>query len=223
MRAVFRCPRNMRRLSLPGLRPRAPWPFAGALLALFLALAWPLGELAHESFAAHMAQHMLLIGVAAPLLVLSRFTVPALRGASWLGAVARTPPATAFALHAVAIWAGHAPRVIRWTIEYGWVHALEHVALLGTAALFWWTLASRRQAYGAAALWTLATLLHTGLLGALLTFSPRVLYRGYSLEDQQLAGLVMWIPGGLCYLAAGLAFAAAWLGARSAPAGASKA
>ena len=57
-------------------------------------------------------------------------------------------------------------------------------------------------------------MLHTGALGALLAFAPRVLYQDTTLEDQQLAGLVMWVPGGLCYLAAGLAFAHSWLAGR---------
>jgi cytochrome c oxidase assembly factor CtaG len=57
------------------------------------------------------------------------------------------------------------------------------------------------------------------MLGTLLTFSPRPLYPSYGYEDQQLAGLLMWIPGGLCYLAAGLAFAATWLAQRERPMG----
>jgi cytochrome c oxidase assembly factor CtaG len=204
------------------LRPRAPWPFAGALLALFLALVWPLERLAEASFAAHMAQHMLLIGVAAPLLAASRPRLPLLKGRAalvrpvlWLAA-----PATAFFLHAAAIWIGHAPRVIEWSLEHRWVHALDHLAFVATAALLWWSLLARgRAGAGESALWTLGTMIHTGALGALLTFSPRLLYPRYGLEDQQLAGLVMWIPGGLCYLAAGLAFASAWLDGREQRAG----
>jgi len=196
------------------LRPRRLWLFAGAAGALFLALIWPLDALSERSFAAHMAQHMLLIGVAAPLLVLSRPALRFLKGSRSIGWVSKTSPRTAFAVHAAAIWVGHAPLVIAWTIAYRGAHLLEHVALLGTALVFWWTLCRRgRAGYGEAALWTLVTMLHTGLLGALLTFAPRLLYPGYSLADQQLAGLIMWIPGGLCYLAAGLAFAFAWLGA----------
>ena len=205
------------------LRPRRPRYFAPAFAAVFLALVWPLDVLSKTSFAAHMAQHMLLIAVAAPLLALSLPSLPALknlgtRARRWAGAACRgwsalARPRAAFALHALAIWTGHAPLVIAWAAAYREAHILVHAALLGTAFLFWSALrAGGRARGGAAALWTLATLLHTGLLGALLTFAPRVLYPGYTLDDQQLAGLIMWIPGGFAYLLAGLAFAAAWLG-----------
>jgi cytochrome c oxidase assembly factor CtaG len=204
------------------LRPRSRWPFAGALLALFVALVWPLDVLSDGSLAAHMAQHMLLIAVAAPLLVLSRpmpwpaFGLPPRGRKAFgraLGAFARiVRPRPAFALHAVAIWLAHAPRVVEWSIANRWVHLLVHACLLGTAAAFWWAcLRARAAGAGEASVLALATLIHTGLLGALLAFAPRPLYAGYALEDQQLAGLVMWVPGGLCYLVAGLALAAAWM------------
>lgn len=203
--------------------PRSRWPYAAALLALFVALVWPLDVLADHSLAAHMAQHMLLVAVAAPLLVLSRPTpwpaaraLPA-RGRRALGTTLRglarlARPRPAFALHAAAIWLAHAPRVIDWALTYRWVHVLAHAVLLGTALVFWWALLrGRAAAAGEATLLSLATLIHTGLLGALLALAPRPLYAGFTLEDQQLAGLVMWIPGGLCYLVAGLALAAAWM------------
>lgn len=202
------------------LRPRARWPFAGALLALFLALFWPLEPLASSSFAAHMAQHLLLIGVAAPLLAASRPVLRALKGRRALArpALALAQPPAAFFLHGAAIWLGHAPAVLEWSLDARWMHALQHFALVATAALFWWSLLARgRPGAGASALWVLATLIHTGLLGALLAFAPRSLYPSYGFEDQQLAGLVMWIPGALCYLGAGLAFASAWLAERGRP------
>jgi putative membrane protein len=209
-----------------GLRrlPRAPpaWKpasFALAIAALFLALVWPLDVLAGEVFAAHMAQHMLLIAAAAPLLVASDagralfHALPAKRLlrralAPWHSLALPRP---AFALHAAAIWVVHAPLFIHWAAADRWVHIVEHAALLGTALLFWSALARRSTGAGGAALYTLGTMIHTGMLGALLTFAPRLLYAGYTLEDQQLAGLIMWVPGGALYLLAGLAFSAAWL------------
>ena len=89
-----------------------------------------------------------------------------------------------------------------------------------TALLFWWALLRRpMHERGVAALHTAATMIHTGLLGVLLTLSPQLLYRaqveqvwGLSpLEDQQLAGLIMWIPAGLIYAGATLAFAGLWV------------
>ena len=211
------------------LRPRRPASFLLAGAALFLALIWPLDVLAETSFAAHMAQHMLLIGVAAPLLVLSRSSLGPVKVLSRGGKrrVARllrgwstlSRPPVAFALHGAAVWIGHSPRVIEAMILQRWVHILGHAVLLATALIFWWSLRSRgRAGAGNAALWTLATMVHTGMLGALLAFAPRTLYPAYSLSDQQLAGLIMWVPGALCYLAAGLVFAAAWLGDERRPA-----
>jgi putative membrane protein len=158
--------------------------------ALTVALLGPLHAAAERSLAAHMVQHMLLIGVAAPLLALS---LPVLR----------FPPAAAFGLHAGAIWLAHAPALIAWMAASHVAHMAAHAALFGTALLFWSSLLRRS---GQAPLWVLATLIHTGILGALLTFAPRALYAGYSAADQQLAGLVMWVPGGFLYLAAGLVF-----------------
>jgi cytochrome c oxidase assembly factor CtaG len=75
--------------------------------------------------------------------------------------------------------------------------------------------------YGAAVLYLFTTAVHTSILGALLTFSPTLWYPAYlrttaawgltALEDQQLGGLVMWVPAGLVYIAAGLALFAGWL------------
>lgn len=164
-------------------------------IAAAVSLLGPLHDAAERSLAAHMVQHVLLIGVAAPLLALS---LPALTFS----------PAAAFALHGIAIWLAHAPPLIAWMAASHAFHMVAHGALFGTALLFWWTLLRRR---GEASLWVLATMVHTGVLGALLTFAPRELYAGYSLADQQLAGLVMWVPGGFLYLAAGLAFAWRWM------------
>jgi cytochrome c oxidase assembly factor CtaG len=202
------------------VRPRAAWPFAGALLALFLALFWPLEALTETSFAAHMAQHMLLIGVAAPLIAVSRPVLPFMKGRRALArpVLALAKPLSAFLLHGAAIWLAHAPALLEWSLDSRPMHALQHFALVATAALFWWSLFARgRAGAGEAALWSLATLVHTGALGALLTFAPRRLYPSYGLEDQQFAGLVMWVPGGACYIAAGMAFAAVWLIQRGRP------
>jgi putative membrane protein len=103
------------------------------------------------------------------------------------------------------------------------VHAVQHLCFFGTAALFWWGIAHGRYGrtgYGAAVVYVFATALHSGLLGALLTVSPRVWYVPYltthvgglaPLEDQQLAGLVMWVPAGLLLTGGGLVLFAAWL------------
>lgn len=210
--------------------------FAAGMLTLVLALIWPLDPLAGRSFAAHMGQHMLLMVVAPPLLLLGRPLPVLVRGwrslahpARWarrgpLQVLAR--PNAAFVLHGVAIWAWHVPLPYTLAVRLDWVHMLEHLSFFGTGLLFWWGVVhagSRRGiGYGAAGLLVLGTLMHTGLLGAILTFAPRSLYDVYASEealaggltplaDQQLAGLLMWVPGGFAYLAAGVVLAGAWL------------
>src|ERR1051326_2232454 len=96
-------------------------------------------------------------------------------------------------------------------------HNLEHALLLGTAVLFWWpllppTAASKRMSHGLALVYLAAAAVEGTVIGALLTFSSEPLYTTYRLapriaelsvlQDQQLAGLIMWVPSGLIYLSA---------------------
>jgi putative membrane protein len=92
-----------------------------------------------------------------------------------------------------------------------WWHALEHACFLLSAGLFWWAvLRASRTRMPWALLALLLTLMHTGFLGAILTFAQSPIYgEARSLEDQQLAGLIMWVLGGIPYL-----LASAWLGWR---------
>ena len=223
---------------LDACRPLALASFAAGMGFVFLALIWPLDALGSASFAAHMAQHMVLIALAAPLLVLANPGAPLMLGLplAWRRPVtamrARISrmlrpllvPGAAFGVHGAFIWLWHAPLLYEAALRSEWVHILEHCSCFGSGLLFWSALARLGRAggqdYGAAALWSLATLVHTGMLGALLTFAPRLAYVSYvdaghawltPLEDQQLAGLIMWIPAGFCYLAVGLGFVAAWL------------
>jgi putative membrane protein len=217
--------------------------FVGGYGALVAALLSPLDAAAETSFSLHMAQHMLLIVVAAPLLALAsvgvalltalpaRVRVPVGRTFAAGGRLRRlrdglTAVALATALHGLVIWAWHAPVLYQAALEDDLVHWLEHLTMLGSAVLFWWSAISggRGQALGrgagVAALFL--AMLHTGFMGILITLAPQPLYEGYltvapfgltALEDQQLAGIVMLVPGGLAYLLGGLALLAAWLNA----------
>jgi putative membrane protein len=187
-----------------------------------------------------MTQHEILMLVAAPLLVLGRPMLVFLRGLprGWAGSLARTAnrppwqgtwrvismPFTAFVIHAVALWIWHIPSWFEATIDSDLVHSLQHISFLFSALLFWWALIEGRQrasGYGLAVLFMFMTALHSGLLGAFLTFTTKVLYPSYggttqswgltALDDQQLGGLIMWIPAGLVYIVAGLALFAGWL------------
>jgi cytochrome c oxidase assembly factor CtaG len=207
--------------------------------ALVLALVSPLHTMGEVLFTAHMLQHEILMLVAAPLLVLSRPLVTFVWALpfEWRRATGQwakrdpvrhswaflTDPFTAWWIHAIAIWTWHAPFLFDLTLKSDLVHTAQHISFFFSALLFWWALfyAEGRRSYGAAVLYLFTTAVHTSILGALLTFSPRLWYSAYAnttqawgltpLEDQQIGGLIMWIPAGLVYLGAGLWMFAAWL------------
>ena len=210
-------------------------------MVLLGALVSPLHALGETLFSAHMVEHELLMAVAAPLLVMARpgnamlWAFPA----AWrlaMGGLVRsrscksvwqwlTSPVAATVLHGVAIWAWHVPALFDAALESETLHWLQHLSFFVTALLFWWALVharGRERGYGAAVFYLFATALHSGFLGVLLTFAPMPLYSGQSaasgwgltrLEDQQLAGLIMWIPGGTIYALAALVFAGMWISA----------
>jgi putative membrane protein len=208
--------------------------FAAGMAVITLALLSPLDTLAQVSFAAHMAQHMLLVMVAAPLLVLGapglpltlaltpgwrrRLVLLRRRAAVAAGLRLLSRPMVAWGLHVGVLWAWHLPTPYQLALGNDLVHAAEHASFLGTAVLFWWVALSRRRlAPGFAVLYLFAAALQGAALGALLTFAPTPLYPLQSshpagwgltpLADQQLAGLVMWVPADLVYLgAAGVLF-----------------
>jgi cytochrome c oxidase assembly factor CtaG len=214
--------------------------FAGGWIALFIALVSPVHAWGRVLFSAHMTQHEFLMLVAAPLLVLGRPLI-AFMWAMPLGWSRRignwgktgwlqntwavlTIPLVAWALHAIALWTWHMPELFEAVLHSEWVHSLQHLSFLLSALLFWWALIHGRRGwmgYGAAVLYVFTTSIHSGLLGALLTFSNSPWYPSYigltnswgltPLEDQQLGGLIMWIPAGLLYAIAGLALLAGWL------------
>lgn len=156
----------------------------------------PLDRFAHDLFAVHMAQHLVLMDVAAPLLV--------------LGAGGRRVPALAAAVgHAAVLWGWHVPAAFAAALAHPALHAAMHASFLGAGAALWWALLDPARR-GAGAFWALMTLMHGGLLSALVTLAPTPLY-GHALADQQLAGLLMWGATAVVYTAAGLALAADWL------------
>ncbi len=148
-----------------------------------------------------------------------------------------THPVFAWLFHATALWVWHAPRLFEAALASPGIHTLQHTSFLLSALLFWWTILGEpahhfRSAHGGRAgsdasrgahamLSLFTTMVHTGALGALLTLSPGIWYPAYietvsslgfdPLQDQQLGGLVMWVPGGLTYLIAALVIGARWL------------
>ena len=125
-------------------------------------------------------------------------------------------PLVAFTLHVTALWLWHLPALYDAALRNEGIHVAEHVSFLATALLFWYPIADahprRRSSVGVATLSLFAAGLQCTLLGALITMARHAWYFGHyattaawgltPLEDQQLAGLVMWIPAGFVYLAA---------------------
>jgi cytochrome c oxidase assembly factor CtaG len=207
--------------------------FATGWLVLAAALVTPLHAAGERSFAAHMFEHELLMLVAAPLLVLSRplgialwaFPHPlrqslARGGRALLGGGWRflTAPVVATMLQAAALWLWHAPGLFDLALAHtGW-HVVQHVCFLVSALLFWWAVLRGRGmgSMGIAVGCLFFTATVSGALGALMAFSNSPWYAGYAAsgldafglspaEDQQLAGVLMWVPGGLVHAGAGLA------------------
>ncbi|HEX4793328.1 MAG TPA: cytochrome c oxidase assembly protein [Humisphaera sp.] len=222
-----------------GIRKWEAACFAGGWITLFVALVSPLHPLGQVLFSAHMTQHELLMLVAAPLLVLGRPMIAFLRAlppslAGGLGRFSNSrgwmltwgfigTPLVAWLLHAIVLWSWHAPVLFQATLHNEWVHASQHVSFIATSLLFWWALIHGHRGvknYGISVMYLFTTALHSGLLGALLTFARTVWYPDYDdtlawgltpLEDQQIGGLIMWVPACTVYIGAGLVIFARWL------------
>ncbi|HLY65939.1 MAG TPA: cytochrome c oxidase assembly protein [Chloroflexota bacterium] len=226
------------RASLPALR-RQDWLF-GVIVALTLfALESPLDYLADRYlFSAHMVQHLLLLLAIAPLLALSvpaaliselKRVVP--QGLQRLA----MQPVLVFVLISADMWVWHLPALYETTLHNPWVHMLEHISFVITAVPFWWVaLAPSPLTKQLPAVGRMAYVFLGGIpgiiLGALITFLPGVLYPTYKLAleepglgrrlatqfgmtalgDQQLGGLIMWVPGGFVYLLAIVAIFLSW-------------
>jgi len=219
-----------------GIRVADVARFTLGWLTLGIALLGPIDEIAERSFSLHMVQHELLMVVAAPLIVLGRpleaWAWAASVGVRRAAAVLRAAPLRrlwdllgtpvgAWTFHALALWMWHLPALFSAALASLPLHCLQHACFFASALGFWWVacggIARATNAASIASLFT--TMLHTSALGALLTFAPTPWYaQGSSaafglsaLEDQQLGGLVMWVPGGFAYMVAGLAIVGAWL------------
>lgn len=218
--------------------------FILALVALFVAFVSPLEALATALFSAHMVQHLLLVLVAAPFLVLGAPLVPLLwalpkpvrrkTARYWkrVNAIPKiwhglTQPLLVWFLYATVLWLWHLPYLYQLALERVWIHEIEHITFLGTALLWWWIVIQptghRQLEHGANVLFVFTTALQGGALGALITFAHIPLYPIYAstaaawrltlLEDQQLAGMLMWIPSSMIYVVTALTLFLSWLAA----------
>jgi putative membrane protein len=219
-------------------RLRSTSLFAIGWLVIAVALFSPLHEASEQIFSAHMIQHELIMALAAPLLVLARPAAvflrmlprgPRLAAAAWMRRAsvravwARvTRPAEAWLIHAVVIWGWHIPALFQATQHDFWIHSAQHFSFFASAIAFWWSILQGRQAArGTAIISLFTTTVHTGVLGALMTFSRTPWYPVYGsgaaewgltpLADQQLAGMIMWIPASAAYLGGAMIVIRRWL------------
>lgn len=209
-------------------------------LSLLIALNSPIHELGESLFWVHMIQHEILLLISAPLLVLGNvFQVmiaafPSGVGARFGGFLRQTGlhhtflffsrPLPAWCLGAAGLWLWHVPYLFDATLRSDVIHAAQHLTFVITSFFFWLSLLdsrTRHASYGISILYLFATAVHTTFLGVLLTYSPRPWYSpyrftaprfGYSaLQDQQIGGLIMWVPAGVVFTAVALFLIPAWL------------
>ena len=194
---------------------RTAW-FLGGVLLLFLDLASPLDALANTLFSAHIAQQFILALIVPILLVLgtprSFQRLPVIPGAvSWLAGVG-------------TMLGWHVPALFNAALANEGLHMFQHLTFLATGVIFWWPILApaedRRLAPLPAIVYLFTACTACSLLGAILTFSPPGAYPAYlhpgdpwgldAKTDQQLGGMLMWVPGCLVYLSAILATFARW-------------
>lgn len=221
--------RRMRRRR-SGARPIPAWRaslFVGALLLLAAALLPPFDGLADDHFSAHMAQHLVLLVIAPPMLAASQAHLVLLQAFGVesrrkLGRAISRVPGLRFAAHhgstiwfvclssVAVLWFWHMPQVYDWARQNEGVHDTEHFLFLLTELAFWRVILFRRErelSRAGAALILVAMSVQGGLLAALITLAGQSLYASYgsgpdALADQALGGVMMWVIAGSVYLGA---------------------
>ena len=197
-----------------------------------------------ELFSVHMVQHMLLVFGAAPAIVLAapitlvlRVSTPGVRN-RWVLPVLRSRvvkviahPLVAWLLFTAVMWGSHLSPLFDAALEDPLIHDLEHGLYLASALLFWWPVVGRdpspwRLPYAARVGYLFLQMPLNSLLGVAILFSDQVLYPHYlttgrpwpptPLEDQQLAGAIMWGMGDAGFIVAILFVIAAWMRAEEA-------
>jgi putative membrane protein len=228
-----------RRKAIGVAAPRRTASFLTAVGVTVLALTGPVAGWSEHLLWVHMVQHLLLTVVAAPLFALgapvstlrfglnppARSTVAGWSRTTrrWRRAVGDPPPLVlATLVHIVLTWVWHAPWLYDLAVRNAAVHALEHVAFLGSAVWVWIEIVAtarrNRRAQALATLCLFALIVTGGVLGALLTFASRSVYDVYTgaggltaLEDQQLAGALMWVPPSFVYAVVALRRFTSWM------------
>ena len=213
--------------------------FLGGLAAIAVALLSGIGRYDTTLFSVHMAQHLLLLLVAPPLIALAAPITQLLRAASsrvrnrvFLPVLHSTAvsvlahPVVAWLTFGLVLWVTHFSPLFDIALEDRAAHDIEHAVYLGAALLFWWPVvgvdpAPRRMGHAARVLYLLLQLPLNSFLGMAILFADAPLYPHYAslgspygitaLADQQLAGGIMWFAGDIAFIGAVLGVVAAWM------------
>jgi len=211
------------------LSPRAPYLTAAAAVVV-LAVASPVGALSDGYlFSAHMLQHLLLVLIVPPLVLLGlgqERAEGAGRGERWI--------APAWLVGVSAMWLWHAPTLCNAASQSAVVHRVQEASLLAMGTVYWWPIlaprAESRIAPAKGMVYLFTGCVACTILGVVVTFSPvevcsvylhptdtlgvLPLLRGsWGLtadRDQQLGGLLMWVPACLVYAGGILGLLARW-------------
>ena len=226
------------RLSKRAATPVRPTLYLSGWAVLALSLTSPLHEAGERSFTMHMIEHELIMLIATLLLAASgagavlAWGLPRpfrrILAGSWKSPLQSlwrtlTEPVTATIVQGAVMWAWHAPILFDRALDsFGW-HVAQHACFFLSSLIFWWAMLHPRQRnYGLSAACLFATSLIGGALGALMSLSSSPWYADYAamgmtgigldpVDDQRLAGLIMWIPGGAFHGLAALALFYKWL------------
>lgn len=211
------------------------------LIIIGLALMSPIDILSQQLFLMHMTQHLLLIMIAPPLLLITNPMPFILWGlpTSWRLKVGRvigrllhrkhplrrnlrlaTAPGIIWLAWVIMIFGWHDPTLYNAALQYGWVHDIEHLTFFAAGMLFWWhvTGAGPRLHKQASLLGRIAFVIGAippnMLTGVVLAFASQPIYTYYTavprlwnlsvMADQQIGGVIMWVPGSMMYIIAAL-------------------
>ena len=208
--------------------------FVGGGVVLTLVLVSPIDVYGGDLFFMHMIQHLSLMMIAAPLLLLASpmavflwafpGTIRHQLGRAFTpnGVLRRvltgvTVPVIAWLFYVVVIWAWHVPVVYDKALEQEWLHIVEHLVMFGAAVIFWWPVIGpapirSHLPYPFRFLYLFLALSQNIVLAAILTFADSPVYAHYEDSpehwglgvdlDQQLGGILMWLPGAMMYFTA---------------------
>jgi cytochrome c oxidase assembly factor CtaG len=206
--------------------------FLSGLASLWVAVGSPLAALDDELLLVHMLQHILLMAVAPPLILLGSPSHPLLHGLpqrfvrgtlgpvlrlsplQWLGRTL-TQPAICWLVATITVIAWHFPVPFEFALRSETWHEVEHASFFTTSILFWWPVMQPWPSAPRWPRWSIPLYVFLGMLAndavsSYLAFCDRVIYPSYAtgsglldlspLEDQAIAGALMWVSGTFLYL-----------------------